>query len=232
VPCLTSAIIDHYRPQFETLHSLDYGITTAQKTNRGLATTAAILGYTGHSFTTLINGKMQTIYGWQGLHARKYPELGWRLLGNCNVPDLALFPERYPDLQTVRFYAGLEIPLLHLGLWGLSWLVRVGLIRHLEKLAPFLLKSSYLFDAFGTDNSGFHMKLSGTGKDGQPKTIIFEITARSGDGPYIPCMPSILLTRMLKNVNKLKPGAYPCIGLITLKDYLGALEGLDIKSTF
>src|SRR5690606_27876371 len=105
-----------------------YGITTAQKTTRGVATTAAILSYTGKPFKTLVDGEMQNVYGWQNLHAHKYSTLGWRLLGNCNVPDLELFPTLYPKLKTVRFYAGLELPFIHITLWALSWLVRIGLI--------------------------------------------------------------------------------------------------------
>lgn len=103
VPCLTAALVDHYKPQFKVLESIDYGITTAQKTARGLTTTAAILGYTGKAFKTLINGNPKTIYGWQALEARKYRTVGWRLLGNCDVPDLALFSIRYPELKTIRF---------------------------------------------------------------------------------------------------------------------------------
>lgn len=56
VPCLTAAIIDHFRPQFQKIEKLDYGITTAQRTNAGLATTTAILGYAGKPHQTLING--------------------------------------------------------------------------------------------------------------------------------------------------------------------------------
>lgn len=231
VPCLTSALVDHYKDEFQKLDTLDYGITTAQKTNRGLATTAAILGYTGKPFRTLINGRMTNVFGWQNIHVRKYPELGWRLLGNCDVPDLTLFPIRYPQLKTIRFYAGLEIPLIHLGLWGLSWLVRIGLIRNLARAAPFLLKTSYLFDGIGSANSGFHMELSGTGKDDRAKTIQFDLTARSGDGPYIPCMPAILLAQKLAKNEITKTGAYPCLGLITLDDYLAALSLLDISWT-
>lgn len=229
VPCLTSALVDHYKGEFQVLEALDYGITTAQKTNRGVATTAAILSYTGKPFKTLVNGRMKDVYGWQDVHARKYPELGWRLLGNCEVPDLALFPKRYPDLKTLRFYAGLEIPFIHLSLWGLSWLVRIGLIRKLENAAPLLLKTLYLFDWLGTTNSGFHMTLSGRGYDGTNKTINFELTARSGDGPYIPCMPAILLAIKLASPEIQKTGAYPCLGFISLDEYLAALSDLDIK---
>lgn len=229
VPCLTSALVDHYKDQFAVLEALDYGITTAQKTNRGLATTAAILGYTGKPFKTLIDGKMQDVYGWQSLHARKYGALGWRLLGNCDVPDLALFPKLYPDLKTVRFYAGLEIPFIHVTLWALSWLVRIGVIKRLERAAPFLLKTSYLFDWLGSANSAFHMELSGKGKDGAAKTITFELTARSGDGPFIPCMPSILMAKKLAAGEVVQRGAFPCVGLISKDEYLGALSGLDIS---
>lgn len=228
VPCLSSALVDHYKDEFQTLEMLDYGITTAQKTKRGLATTAAILSYTGKPFKTLIDGRTRDVYGWQTLHVRKYPALGWRLLGNCEAPDLALFPRRYPELKTVRFYAGLEIPFIHLTLWAISWLARIGLIRNLEKTAPFLLKTSCLFDWLGSADSGFHMALSGIGKDGAGKTITFELTARSGDGPYIPCMPAILMARQLARSEISEIGAHPCMGFITLDEYLGALSALDI----
>lgn len=231
VPCLTSALINHYRDSFNTLVSLDYGITTAQKTTRGVATTAAILSYTGKPFKTLIGGKEKDIYGWQGLRARKYPGLGWRLLGNCNVPDLELFPNMYPELKTVRFYAGLELPFIHVTLWALSWLVRFGLVKSLEPLAPTLLKLSFLFDWFGSASSGFHMELIGKDTNSADKIIRFELTARSGDGPFIPCMPAILLAKKLANDEIKDSGATPCVGMITKKEYLDALVELDISWT-
>lgn len=231
VPCLTSALIEHYKDEFEVLETLNYGITTAQKTTRGVATTAAILSYTGKQFQTLVNGEMQSVYGWQDLHARKYSTLGWRLLGNCNVPDLEIFPTLYPELKTVHFYAGLELPFVHVTLWGLSWLVRVGLVKNLESIAPSLLKLSFLFDWFGSVNSGFHMKLAGKDKCGNDKTISFELIARSGDGPYIPCMPAILVAQKIASGEAKDAGAKACIGIINKNEYLEALDGLDISWT-
>jgi hypothetical protein len=228
VPCLTSALVDYYQPQFKTIEHLDYGITTAQRTARGLATTAAILGYTGKSFKTLIDGSPKKVFGWQGLRARKYSQLGWRLLGNCDVPDLAIFPQRYPAIKTIQFYAGLEIPFIHLTLWGLSWLVRAGIVRNLEKYAPLLLKLSHLFDWLGSSKSAFHMKLSGKDNQGLNKKVSFELTAKSGDGPYIPCMPAILITKKLVLKEITERGAYPCVGFISRDEYLGALKRLDI----
>lgn len=231
VPCLTAALVGHYQNEFKELESLDYGITTAQKTTRGLATTAAILSYTGRPFTTLIDGEMKEIFGWQSLHSRMYPGLGRRWLGNCDIPDLALLPDRYPSLKTIRFYAGLELPLLHWTLWMLSGLVRVGLIRRLEKIAPLLLRTSFLFDRYGTDSSAFHMVLSGIDNNGSGKQLTFELTAREGDGPYIPSMPAILLTRKLVNQEVSRKGATPCLDLITLEEYLSALGKMNISWT-
>lgn len=230
VPCLTAALVDHYRPLFDKITAVDYGITTAQRTNTGLATTAAILGYAGKPFPTRAGGKMRTVYGWQSLHARKYPGLGWRLLGNCDVPDLGLFPQRYPEIESIRFYAGLELAFLHLGLWTLSWLVRLGLLRSLEKYAPALLNVSRWFDVFGGDESGFHMTLSGTGKDGRAGKRTFTLIARDGHGPFIPCIPAILCAKMLARGRLPQRGAFPCVGIITLEQYLEGLKGLNIKT--
>jgi hypothetical protein len=187
------------------------------------------LGYTGKAFPTLINGKQQSVVGWQGLHSRHYASLGRRLLGNCDVPDLALFPERYPSLQTIRFYAGLELPFVHITLWALSWLVRIGLVKSLQPAAALMLRVSFLFDALGSANSAFHMALSGKDKQGIDKTVTFELIARDGDGPYIPCMPAILLTKKLANNDIAQTGAYPCMGFISKDEYLDALSHLAIS---
>ena len=151
VPALTSAIVDRYRNEFLTLESIDYGIATAQKNNPGLATTRSVLSYAGKPFTTLIDGTMKQVYGWQDLRWRKFRGLGWRALGNCDVPDLALFPRRYPDLKTIRFQAGLELAIVHLSLWALTGIVRIGALSSLAGVAPILLSLSRLFDRIGTD---------------------------------------------------------------------------------
>jgi hypothetical protein len=229
VPCLTAALIDDYRARFASLEKIDYGISAAQQTNRGLATLSAILSYVGKPFTALIDGRRATVYGWQGLHAEKYPRLGRRLFGNCDVPDLELFPARYPGLRTLRFAAGTEIRFLHIGLWLLSWLVRARALSGLDVFAPELLRLAFRFDALGSGRSGFHMFLSGVGHDGIPRSERFFMIAGSGHGPYIPCMPAILLAKGLASGEVSVTGARACLDLIDLGTYLGALQGLDIE---
>lgn len=229
VPCLTAAIIDEALSRFGTLDEIDYGISAAQQTNRGLATASAVLSYIGRPFTTLRNGRSATVYGWQDLHAERYPELGLRLFGNCDIPDLELFPTRYPDLRTIRFSAGHEIKLLHLATWLLSWGVRLGVLPPLDQFSERLLKWSFLFDRLGSSRSGFHMYLEGRGQDMRGHTERLYIIARRGHGPFIPCMPAIILARRFARDELTERGAQPCLDLIDLQEYLAALEPLDIS---
>ncbi len=114
-----------------------------------------------------------------------------------------------------------------LGLLG--WLVRLRLVRSLDAHAKRLLKLAFLFDRFGSSRSGFHMFLAGEGRDGRPRRVRFFIIARSGHGPHLPCVPAILLARKLSRDEVAARGAFPCLDLIGLEEYLGALEGLDIS---
>jgi saccharopine dehydrogenase-like NADP-dependent oxidoreductase len=228
VPGLTSAILTKYASEFETLDSIDAGIATAQKTDRGIATVRAVLGYAGKPFTTLTGGQMQDVYGWQGLHWRKFRDLGWRPLGNCDVPDLVLFPRYFPGLRTVRFRGGLGLPILHLGLWSLTWLVRLGIVPNLRAAAPVLSALSHLFDRFGTDDSGFYMEMTGRAPGGQPQQVAFDLTARAGDGLMIPCTPAIVLAVKLAKGEIGQRGAMPCCGLLDLHDILDELRPLRV----
>lgn len=229
VPCLTAAFLDAARSRFRAMARVEYGISAAQQTNRGLATTSAILSYVGKPFATRIDGCDRSVYGWQDLHGVRYPQLGQRLFGNCDVPDLTLFPARYPEIETIRFAAGHENAALHLGLWALSWLVRWHLLPSLQTLAPLLLKLSFLFDAFGTSRAGFHMFIAGTGPNSEPRREQHWIIAGSGHGPYIPCMPAILIAKGLARGTIAATGARPCLDLIDLATYRDALRGFDIE---
>jgi saccharopine dehydrogenase-like NADP-dependent oxidoreductase len=230
VPCLTAAFIDRYIGRFGRLESVVYGIAAAQATNRGLGTAAAILSYVGKSFSIIAGGRRRTVYGWQGLHAVRYPELGTRLFGYCDIPDLELFPARYPDLRDLRFVAGHEVKLLHLGTWLLSWIVRLGIMKSLSPYAKRLLKLSFLFDRLGSDKSGFHMFLNGIGKDGKPAEIRIFMIARQVHGPNIPCVPAILLARRLAAGEAIAPGARPCLDLVSLDEMMAATVNLDIDT--
>ena len=231
VPCLTAAFLDRYTPHFAKLTGATYGIAAAQATNRGLGTAASILSYVGKPFTILAAGRRKRVFGWQGIHAVRYPELGLRLFGYCDIPDLDLFPQRYPDLRDLRFVAGHEVKLLHIGTWLLSWTVRLGFIKSLATHAERLLKLSFLFDPLGSDKSGFHMFLRGTDHRRRPAEVRIFMVARQVHGPNIPCFPAIILARRIAAGHGPGPGARPCLDLIDIDELLGSMQHLDIDTS-
>lgn len=230
VPCFTAALLDHYLSHFQSLEDAEYGIATAHALNPGLATMRAILSYAGKPIKSIKRGDEKWAFGWQGLYLRPLPGIGWRVFSHCDVPDLTLFPERYPSLKSLRFCASLEVPFLHLGLWLLSWLVRLGLVQSLSTFAPLMKSVSEWFNWLGSDRSGFYMTLRGVNCQGEPHKETFTLIAEKGDGLNIPCIPAILIATRLADGSLTVRGAQPCIGLISLHDYLSALSKFSIST--
>ncbi|HQQ62241.1 MAG TPA: saccharopine dehydrogenase NADP-binding domain-containing protein [Pseudomonadales bacterium] len=229
VPGLSSAVICKYLAEFSRLEKIEYGISPGNKAERGEATVAAILSYTGHTFQRLENGTLRNVYGWQDIFRHKFPgPMGLRWLANCDVPDLALFPESYPTLKTIRFYAGLELPLLHLAMWVMSWLARFGLIRNWARYAASITQISRWFEGFGSDNGGMYMRMSGVGTTGDPLTVEWTLIAENGDGPMIPTIPAVILARKLACGRIDKRGAMPCMELFALDEFFAEVKDLSI----
>lgn len=226
LPCLSSAVLDYYKDEFKIIDSLVYGITLGQKTERGLATFKGILSYVGRRLQDF-PGIPKKVYGWQDLYRQEYPLLGKRWMANCDVPDLELLPGFFP-IKSIRFSAGIESSMSHLGLWFLSWLIRLKFPIKLANHAETLLKFSHYFDSFGTDAGGMHMLMSGTDHKGNHKDIKWFMIAKSGDGPYIPTIPAILLAKRILQEEIVETGAITAMNLISLESYLAELKKLDI----
>ena len=229
VPGLSSAVVARYRPEFTVIDEMRYGISPGQQAERGLATTKAILSYVGKPLNAFPGGG-GTAYGWQDIYRQDYPGLGKRWMANCDVPDLDLLTEIY-GIGDIRFSAGLEVGALHLGLWALGWLVRFGVPLNLPGWAGILLKTSNLFDGVGTADGGMHVILKGKGTDGKPRTRRWFIVARQGDGPQIPTIPAIILSRDIAMGLPVPRGALPCVGLIELDRYISELSAFAIEIT-
>lgn len=230
VPALSDAVLAEYGAEFAAIDRLRYGIAPGQGAERGLATTQGILSYVGRRLAPF-PGIRREVYGWQDLYRQSYPGLGRRWMANCDVPDLDLLPERYA-IRAIQFSAGLELTALHLGLWGAGWLVRAGLPLPLARLAAPLLTVSNRFNRFGSADGGMHVILSGR-KAGAPETAIerrWFIVARGGDGPHIPTIPAILIAHRIASGRPPAAGARPCLGLVSLQDYLDELAPYRIET--
>jgi hypothetical protein len=229
VPAVSGAVLDELVPQLASPASVEIVIAPGNSFDPGLATTQSILSTLGRPFPAS-NTIATARHGWQGLRRVTIPGLGARWLGACETPDLDLLPRRYPGLQDAKVFAALEIGTFHLGLWGMSWLVRAGLVRHPERLASPLLRLKHALGSLGTDVGGMMVTLAGVGHDGRTRRIIWRLIARRGHGPCIPGIPSVILTRQLLAGRLTRRGAMPCLGLFTLGDFLSEVGDLDVTA--
>ncbi|MFT5870752.1 MAG: hypothetical protein ACI8TF_002880 [Paracoccaceae bacterium] len=230
VPALSDAVVAAYASDFARIDQMKYGIAPGQGAERGLATTRAILGYVGRKLAPF-NGIRPDIYGWQDIYRQPYPGLGARWMANCDIPDLDLLPDRH-NIGTIQFSAGLELGPMHLGLWAISRLVRLGLPLRLERMAPILLSVSNWFNPFGSKDGGMHVFLTGESAEnpGQQIERSWFIVARNGCGPHIPTIPAIILAARIAKGDQPDAGAMPCLGLVSLADYLSELETMEIET--
>jgi len=229
VPALSSAVVDRYMPQFSALTSIQVGISSGAR-SPGIATVRGIFGYCGKSFLRMENGNWTKAYGWLGLRRYRFPApLGTRLFGSCDIPDLDMFPHRYPGLKTVTFDAGFASNAGHLVVWVIAGLVRLGLLRSASGFAAPLNRVSQWIEPMISDSGGMFVKLDGLGAGGQPKSLAWHLIARQNHGPNIPCGASIALVRLLARGDILPRGAMPCMGLLNVEQILEPLRNLDIR---
>jgi len=229
VPGLSSAVVDELAPRFSRLRHIQAAIAPGNRAERGDATIRAILSYTGRPFERWQGDRWQRVYGWQDLHRLTFPPpVGRRWLASCDVPDLELFPTRYPGVTDVTFYAGLELSILHLTLWGMSWLARSRLIDNWARYAHPVTAMGRWFEPFGTDVGGMFVSLRGEDGRGQPLRLRWTLIAEHGHGPEIPAIPAVILAKKLATGARPSPGARPCLGLFTLTELMTELADLPI----
>jgi len=229
VPGLSSVVIDHFLDQFHALDEIDFAIAPGNRAERGEATVRGILSYTGHPFPVLSNGKWINRYGWMSPRKLDFGEvIGKRWLANVDIPDLELFAERYSSVKSVRFQAGLELPVLHLGLVFMAFLAKIGLVKNWSRFTRFLLNSSDYFKRWGTDVGGMKVMLSGRDQKSQRKHIHWLLCAEKGVGPYIPTLSAIILAKKLIAGEIDTVGAMPCLGLYSLKEFDREAQQLGI----
>jgi len=160
---------------------------------------------------------------------QRFP-FGSRRVGVCDIPDLELFPARYPQVRTVLFRAGLELPLLQWATWSMAVLVRLGVIRRLASHAPALRRLSERFMRFGSDVGGMAVELRGNDLEGRPLHRRWWLDAAAGDGPQVPVTPAIVLARRLAEGLVDAKGAMPCMGLLTLGQIVEGFDGFALRT--
>jgi hypothetical protein len=229
VPALSSAVTDHLAQGMAHVHSIDIGISPGNRTERGLSTVQAILSYCGKPMPARTG---TTSFGWSGSRRHRYPApVGSRLLSPCDVPDLMLLPERYPGSPSVSFGAGLELTFLHLGMNMMAGMTRMGLVADWSRHATLLKRAGDWFKGVGSDAGAMHVTVTGDLAQGGKSTRTWHLLATGGDGPYVPTLAAAALVRKLQSGDTSFLGARPCIGVLTLADFVWEVDGLRIEMT-
>jgi hypothetical protein len=231
VPAISSAVIDAHAARFGVVRVVDIGISPGNLTPRGLATVAAILNRVGQPFLWREDGVPRAVHGWQRLARQRFPApVGVRWLAACDVPDLELFPQRYPSLVSLRFRAGLELRTLHFGLWLLSWLARWRIVANWARHAVGLERLSEVLARCGSDAGAMHVTLRGCDPHGRPLTLRWDLVAADGDGPQVPCTPVLVLAGKLADGSLRERGARPCMGMLRLAELEAAWRPFAIRT--
>lgn len=230
VPALSSAVVAQsgLAPT-----AIRIGISPGNRAPRGASLVQAVIGQAGKPLPLLRAGRWTSVPGWGELHQRRIRidrdrTLGKRWLSACDAPDLVLLPQRYPTLKSVEFYAGLELSLLHVGLWLLSLPVRWG---WLESLLPFHRPLHWIGDrlyGFGSDRGGMLVDVDGIGDDGRAMSYRWRLVAEKGQGPFVPAAPAVALVARLARGETLPAGAYPCLGILDTDEILAQLAHLPV----
>ena len=229
VPALSGAAADALTAGMGQVTEIDIGISPGNRTERGLSTVTAILGYCGQP---LPGGAKGAATGWLGSYAHAYPApVGRRLLSTCDVPDLVLLGPRFPGTPPVRFGAGLELTLLHRGMNLMALLAHRGLVRNWARHAPLLKRMADWFRHCGSDAGAMHVRVTGAAAEGSALTRSWSLVATAGDGPYVPTLAAAALVRRLAGGAPFAPGARPCLGLLSLDAFEREAEGLHITMT-
>jgi Saccharopine dehydrogenase NADP binding domain len=219
LPALSSAVVEEIREGLSSLESIDVTIAPGQRAPLGKATLEAAFSYLGRRFPVWRESQWKQAWGWMELHEVRL-DVGRRLAAACDVPDLELFPARYPGVQAVSFSAALEFRLQHWVLWSLAASRRIGLPFPVARWAVALNRLAGMFDAAAGEEGGMRVSVMGRRSDGGGRVQrTWQLTAPALDGPEIPCMAAILLARRLARGEVLPCGAFPCVGFLTLPEF-------------
>jgi hypothetical protein len=218
LPALSSAVVDHLAADLAAVESIETAIAPGQRAPRGVATLQAVFSYLGRPVKVWEEGTWRTRTGWMDL--RRIPlSFGSRWGALCDVPDLELFPQRYPSLRTMRFHAALEFGVQHGLLWLMAALRRSGMPLPMDRWAKGLHCAAGWFDGFAGRWGGMRIRVVGRQAEGQRVARTWQLAVSAVDGPEIPCMAAILVARRILSGESLPAGAAPCAGLLTLQDF-------------
>lgn len=234
VPVLTAAAVRRLARGFPPIETIEGGLAISPYANLGLSVTRAVASYAGKPVAlfrdgiramgfALTDSRRRTISppGTLGLKCRQFSLV--------DVPDLTLFPERWPGVRSVWFGAGLMPGLHHRVLNAFAWFVRLKLLPSLSTFAP-LMHWLSIGLRWGEHRSGLYVRIAGKRGDGARVERSWHLVAEGDDGPFIPSMPAAIIIRRCLGGNAPAVGARPALDEVELEDYEAIFAQLKIMS--
>jgi saccharopine dehydrogenase-like NADP-dependent oxidoreductase len=216
-PALSNAVLDRLVLDWRRVDTIEIAISPGNRGSpRGLSVVRAILSYAGQPVRVFVDGRWTDQRGWGRPVRREMPGLGRRWLSLCETPDLDLVPARFAPGRAAIFRAGLELPAMHLGLYGAGLLVRTHLLSSLLPFARPLRWAAERLKNFGSDRGGMMVEATGCDAAGNPVRATWSLVAEAGDGPAVPTLPALAAIRALADGTLVQPGARPCVGVLDL----------------
>ena len=231
IPALSHAVIDTITEGWRAFHDITVGIFPGNRAPRGLAVVQAILSYVGKPVAVFRQGRWQNIPGWGLVHRAHVPFVGKRWASVCDTPDQDLLVARYQPSQSAEFFAGLELPILHLGLWLLSWPVRWGWLATLLPFARPMLRIAKWLLPLGSDKGGMTIAVAGLDSSGQPARAMWALKADANRGPYVPVLAAVAMARKFRDGTLTFCGAAACVGMLDYRDFQADFGRLAITVT-
>jgi hypothetical protein len=216
-PALSHAVLERLTRGWRRLDTVEIAISPGNHNSpRGLSVMQAILSYAGRPVRVFANGVWTEQPGWGRPIRREIARLGKRWLSLCETPDLDLVPARFAPRESAIFRAGLELSVMHLGLYTASLLVQGRLLGSLAPFAGLFRWIAERLKVFGSDRGGMMVVAAGNDAEGQPISTVWSLVAESGDGPVIPTLPALAAIRAFADGRITEAGARACVGVLDL----------------
>lgn len=231
-PALTAAVCDRLAAGLDRVATIDIVLSASNRAAASPAITRAVLSYAGKPMPLWRSGMWETATGgseWRRVTFDSDGRPYRRLAGLCDIPDHVLLPGRYPGAPAIGFRAGTEIGLQNRAVQWTAWLVRRGIIADGRRLTVPAHLVQRLMRGIGGERSAMRVELTGW-LGGSAVRRKWELLARNGDGPWVPCLAVPALLARLRD-GEIGPGARPAAGLIDLADYELGFAPLAIRTT-
>jgi hypothetical protein len=205
VPAISAAAVSALSQKLKSIDSISSVILPGNRAPRGRSVMAAILSQVGKPIKTWLSGTWQIVRGWCDVGSCRPIVMdrannGRRFESSIDAPDPQLFPEHF-SARTVRFRAGLELSVMHLGLAAIAWIVRIGLLPSALKLIRPLHWIAKRLEPFGSDRGAMTVDVVGRDSQGEARCNRWTLIAEAGDGPEIPPTAAYLLALKLCRQN-------------------------------